>query len=208
MIRTVQLHGELQSRFGGPFLLDVATAQEAVRALVRQLKGFRSHLAGGDYRLIRGPIGGGKAVRADALAMRLGASTEFHIVPVLAGSASSGVLGEIITGLALVASALIAPELLGAELAASTAVATVTKAVFAIGVTMTLSGVAHLISPTPKTDDRDNKDSFLFSGQINTTAQGGPVPTVYGQFLVGSVVVSAGVETQEFLGSVPSLVAL
>jgi predicted phage tail protein len=41
----------------------------------------------------------------------------------------------------------------------------------------------------------DPRKSYSFSGIQNTSRQGVPVPIVYGETLVGSVVISAGIDT-------------
>lgn len=41
------------------------------------------------------------------------------------------------------------------------------------------------------------RESFSFSGIQNTTRQGVPIPVVYGETIVGSVVISAGIDTEQ-----------
>jgi predicted phage tail protein len=41
----------------------------------------------------------------------------------------------------------------------------------------------------------DPRKSYSFSGIQNTSRQGVPVPIVYGETVVGSVVISAGIDT-------------
>jgi hypothetical protein len=54
--------------------------------------------------------------------------------------------------------------------------------------------------PTPNantqdsTDEGDPRKSFSFSGIQNVSRAGVPVPVVYGETLVGSVVISAGID--------------
>ena len=62
---------------------------------------------------------------------------------------------------------------------------------------MTLSGIAGLLTPTPKTPEQteDPRESFNFSGITNSSAPGVPVPIVLGRTITGSVVVSAGIDT-------------
>jgi predicted phage tail protein len=43
--------------------------------------------------------------------------------------------------------------------------------------------------------EKDPRKSYSFSGIQQTSRQGTPVPIVYGETLVGSVVISAGVDT-------------
>jgi predicted phage tail protein len=114
------------------------------------------------------------------------------IVPVVAGA---GALGRILIGALLIAGAFFTGGatigLLG--LAAPVAVSTVLAGV---GITLILGGVAQLLTPTPKIsqDEGDPRKSFSFSGIQNTSRAGVPVPVVYGETLVGSVVISAGID--------------
>jgi predicted phage tail protein len=69
-----------------------------------------------------------------------------------------------------------------------------------LGASLVLGGVAQLLSPVPKlpqgSDSPDDpRRSFSFSGIQQTSRQGVPVPVVYGEMLVGSVVISAGIDT-------------
>jgi predicted phage tail protein len=82
--------------------------------------------------------------------------------------------------------------------------------VFGVGVSLVLGGVAQLLTPVPKigptpnatgsNTDQDPRKSYSFSGIQQTSRQGVPVPVVYGETLVGSVVISAGVDTVQVAG--------
>jgi predicted phage tail protein len=74
-----------------------------------------------------------------------------------------------------------------------------------IGASLILGGVSQLITPTPRlslgTDSpNDPRKSYSFSGIQNTSRQGTPVPIVYGETLVGSIVISAGTDTVQVTG--------
>ena len=67
---------------------------------------------------------------------------------------------------------------------------------------MVLGGVVQLLSPQQSYDSAssvspENKPSYNFNGPVNTTAQGHPVPLCYGRMIVGSAVISAGLETRQ-----------
>ena len=71
-----------------------------------------------------------------------------------------------------------------------------------LGAALTLYGVAGLIAPTPEIPQgpdtvQDPRKSFSFSGVQNTSRGGTPVPIVYGKTLTGSVVISAGIDTEQ-----------
>jgi predicted phage tail protein len=76
-----------------------------------------------------------------------------------------------------------------------------------VGASLVLGGVAQLLTPVPKVPqgaasntDQDPRKSYSFSGIQQTSRQGVPVPVVYGETLVGSVVISAGVDTVQVAG--------
>jgi predicted phage tail protein len=69
-----------------------------------------------------------------------------------------------------------------------------------LGATMILTGVAQLISPQPTMSPLERGreaarlESFSFSGIVNTSQQGLPVPIIYGRAFAGSAVISAGLD--------------
>ena len=193
MLRKIKLYGKL-AKFVGHRILeaDVATAAEAVRFLVANWPELERHMNDQHYRVSIGTY--------DLVVEELhhpAGQKEIKIVPVVAGA--GGATGRIIVGALLIAGAFFTGGatigLLG--LAAPIAVSTVLAGV---GITLVLGGVAQLLTPTPKvpqgSDGQDDpRKSYSFSGIQNTSRQGVPVPIVYGETLVGSVVISAGIDT-------------
>jgi predicted phage tail protein len=99
-------------------------------------------------------------------------------------------VARIIAGIALVAIGLFVPGIgaLGVQI------------LVGVGASLVLGGVAQLLTPTPRVaqgaDTQDDpRKSYSFSGIQNTSRQGVPVPIVYGETVVGSVVISAGIDT-------------
>jgi predicted phage tail protein len=194
MLRKIKLYGRL-AKFVGQrvFEADVASAAEAVRFLLVNFPQLEKHMANQHYRVSVGRY----ALTAEELQDPAG-QQEIKIVPVLTGA---GATGRIIVGALLIAGAFFTGGatigLLG--LAAPVAVSTVLAG---IGVSLVLGGVAQLLTPTPKInapgtpqDNNDPRKSYSFSGIQQTSRQGVPVPIVYGETVVGSVVVSAGIDT-------------
>lgn len=203
-MNTVFLHGELQ-KFGGPYRLDISSPVEAVRALGTQLPGFYQELEAGEYRVLRGQLELGE----ESLGIGLSDGVEVHIVPVIAGAKSGGV-GKAILGTAIVAAAIaLAPATAGGSLAGLGATAFsvggygVTYGAIALfGTALALQGVSQMLSPTPATDnyndrEKDDKNSFVFNGAANVVEQGQPIPLVYGRFRVGSIVASSGLSAED-----------
>jgi predicted phage tail protein len=188
MLRKIKLYGKLAKFIGHRVLeADVATAAEAVRFLVANWPELEAHMNDQHYRVSIGTYD----IDLEELHHPAGAAP-ISFVPVVAGA---GAVGRILIGVALIAAAFFTGGatigLLG--LAAPVAVSTVLAGV---GITLILGGVAQLLTPTPKIskDEGDPRKSFSFSGIQNTNRAGVPVPVVYGETLVGSVVISAGID--------------
>jgi predicted phage tail protein len=70
-----------------------------------------------------------------------------------------------------------------------------------IGYGMIVGGVVQMLTPVPKgTKNKsvDNEPSYVFNGAVNTQAQGNPVPLLYGRMIVGSAVISAGINAESY----------
>lgn len=69
------------------------------------------------------------------------------------------------------------------------------------GIAMIAGGVVQLLTPVPKgTKNKSvaNEPSYSFNGAVNTQAQGNPVPLLYGRMIVGSAVISAGINAEDY----------
>lgn len=210
MLRTIVLHGALAAQFGPSFRLDVATPAEALRALTLQLKGFRQAIRNGHYRVTRYRRGRPFDCGEEMLRFPLGSASELHFVPVIAGAGSPSrgtSTGKVIAGAVLVAAAVTTAFVLGPAgintIIGSTpfTVGNVLSTVAVVGVGLALSGIAGLLTKQPQLDE-----SFMFGGDLNVTAQGGPVPLVCGgPIMAGSVTISAGLFTTALaVGSLPA----
>ena len=83
---------------------------------------------------------------------------------------------------------------------AGTAVMTgIGTALSAVGAGLVLSGVSEMLFPLPKPEmpEDDPRISFSFSGVQNTSRAGTAHPIVYGEVVTGSVVISAGIDTDQ-----------
>tara|TARA_R100000329_G_scaffold37484_1_gene35341 strand:- start:2371 stop:2907 length:537 start_codon:yes stop_codon:yes gene_type:complete len=79
---------------------------------------------------------------------------------------------------------------------------TVTTALVTTLVVAGLSLLADLLAPVPEDPATDPQvESFLTNQNANTTKAGGPAPLVFGECLVGSVVISAGADTVQVADS-------
>jgi len=188
MLRKIKLYGKLAKFIGHRVLeADVATAAEAVRFLLANWPELEAHMSDQHYRVSVGKYD----IDLEELHHPAGAAP-ISFVPVVAGA---GAVGRIIAGVALIAlSFLIIP------LGIAAAGAGIATAVGLAGASLLLGGIAQLLTPTPKVaqgvDKQDDpRKSYSFSGIQNTSRQGVPVPIVYGETIVGSVTISAGIDT-------------
>ena len=188
MLRKIRVYGKLAKFLKRRvFEADVANAAEAVRFLLANFPQLEPHMSDQYYRVSVGDY----SLTLDELQDPAGMQ-EIKIVPVIAGAGGDGLaIGQIIVGAALIAAAFIP----GLNAVVATVFAT-------LGTGLLLSGVSTLLTPTPQTPtgpdtEKDPRKSFSFSGIQQTSRQGVPVPIVYGETIVGSVVISVGVDTEK-----------
>ena len=192
MLRKIKLYGKLAKFIGHRVLeADVATAAEAVRFLLANWPELEAHMSDQHYRVSIGTYD----LELEELHHPAGAAP-ISFVPVVAGA---GAAGRIILGALLIIGAFFTGGATIGLLGLAAPVAVSSVLLFA-GATLLLGGVAQLLTPTPKVpqgvDQQDDpRKSYSFSGIQNTSRQGTPVPIVYGETLVGSVVISAGIDT-------------
>lgn len=205
MLRKVRLYGQLAEFVGRKVIeADLSSAAEAVRMLIANFPQLDRHMADQHYKVL---VGDG-ALTLDDLHNPVG-QEEIKIVPVIVGA--GGNTGFILAGVALIAlsavtfggSAAFAGAFSATGIGAGAgATAGGSILLLKLGAALTLYGVAGLIAPTPEIPQgpdtiQDPRKSFSFSGVQNTSRGGTPVPIVYGKTLTGSVVISAGIDTEQ-----------
>ena len=186
MLRKIKLYGKLAKFIGHRVLeADVATAAEAVRFLLANWPEAEAHMNDQHYRVSIGTYD----IDLEELHHPAGAAP-ISFVPVVAGA---GAVGRILIGVALIAASIFIP---GSTAIFATTFGKISLSVGLFGASLVLGGIAQLLTPTPKIsqDEGDPRKSFSFSGIQNTSRAGVPVPVVYGETLVGSVVISAGID--------------
>lgn len=192
---TVILYGHLAEKFGRRrYRFAVKSAAEAIRALSSQIPGFRKYLSENSapgYHVVVGK----EDKDETQLHEPLGREKTLKIIPAVAGA--SGGWGKVIVGAVLVAVGYAITAASGGSLA------WLGGAVSNIGLGMMITGAAELLFAPPKprppgsTESANNQPSFAFDGAVNTAAQGNPVPLCYGELIVGSQVVSAGLSVEQ-----------
>ena len=206
MLRKVKMYGELAEFVGHKELEAVVkNPAEAIRFLVTNFPKLEPYMANKYYQVLVGK----EDVDKEDLHNPIG-QDDIHIVPVIAG-AGGGAGRQILIGAALIGASFLFPGaglfgttgLFGAGAAGTAGTAlTLTKigtALSAIGAGLILNGVSEMLFPLPKPDmpEDDPRISFSFSGVQNTSRAGTAHPIVYGEVVTGSVVISAGIDTDQ-----------
>jgi predicted phage tail protein len=193
-MRTIYLYGELATKFTDRIDLVVDSIPETISALRANFKGFEQFLL--EYKpgfFIRT---GNIDRDVNSISLPLRDSDDIHIVPAIAGSGKAGliIVGALllfVPGVQVVAGGLL-EGVLGSSLAASV--------VTNIGMALLMSGISALLFPVPKSkgpsEAANNTPNTYFNGAINTIQQGQPVPVGYGELIVGSSVISAGITVE------------
>ena len=194
MLRTIKVYGSLAKFLGQRvFRAAVDTPLEAVSFLRANFDGLAAHMAGYDYKVLTGVLELQAGSNPEQLGFPIAADEAISIVPVIGGAGGRGV-GSILAGVALVGFSLAFPGI-GAAIGGA--------AMTSIGLTgagLILSGVAQMLTPVPELPSSDldpASNPLSFGGIQNTSRQGTSVPVVYGETLVGSVVISSGINTKD-----------
>ena len=195
------MYGELAEFVGHKELEAVVkNPAEAIRFLVTNFPKLEAYMANKYYQVLVGK----EDVDKEDLHNPIG-QDDIHIVPVISG-AGGGAGRQILFGAALIGASFLFP---GAGMFGTTSVfgssvtttfaAKIGTAISAIGAGMVLNGVSEMLFPLPKPDmpEDDPRISFSFSGVQNTSRAGTAHPIVYGEVITGSVVISAGIDTNQ-----------
>jgi|TARA_R100000027_G_scaffold14883_2_gene10694 predicted phage tail protein len=192
MLTTIKVYGSLAKFLGQRvFRAAVDTPLEAVSFLRANFEGLAAHMAGHDYKVLTGTLELQAGSNPEQLGYPVGMDEAISIVPVVGGAGGQGT-GAILAGAALVAASLLipGPQFLGYSM----------LSVGLAGGSLILSGVAQMLTPVPELSGSDldpASNPASFSGIQNVDRQGVAVPVVYGETLVGSVVISSGINTQD-----------
>ena len=197
MLKKVKLYGELADFVGHKeFDVVINSTADAIKFLVTNFPQLEGHMNDRYYKVIVNDYDIGE----DELHHPIG-SEGVSIVPVISGS--GGNFGKIFLGALLIGGAFMFGGLtfaggFGKSLAAANGF---TKAAFGIGSALVLSGVSDMLFPMPQfkefSNEEDPRISFSFSGVQNTDRAGTSIPLCYGEIVTGSVVISAGIDTQQ-----------
>ncbi|GAA5104555.1 tail assembly protein [Orbus sasakiae] len=188
----IKFYGNLK-QYGDKYKISADTAAEALNCLYIQVKGLKQDIMNGYFRVRVNKKDISEKTVQFGLRSKIPQDAVIHIVPATTGAKNGGVFQVIAGAVLFVAGAVISYVSVG------------TLAQFGVsmmfaGAGMMLGGVAQMLTKTPKLDHslgESGKKSTSFSSLSNTIAQGAPIPLIYGQVMVGSKVLSQGLETMD-----------
>jgi len=208
MLSKIKVYGRL-ARFLGErtFEAEISSPTEAFKFLLANFPSLESHMMEQNYCVKVGDY----EISETELDTPTG-SQEIKIVPVVMGARKG--IGRFLLGAVLIGAVVVTGGAAGVGFGASgglgfglKAGATATlgtsllSAAGNLGIYLALSGAAEMISPTPSPDSAsDDPASFTFNGIQNTIRAGVAIPVVYGEIFTGSLVVSGGIDTDDFSG--------
>ena len=186
-LRTIRLYGRLGTQFGRVHRLAVNSTAEAVRALCVLVPGFEAAMAASAGSGVAYACFVGKRnLREDELAHPVG-DNDIRIAPVATGGKRAGLFQTILGAAMIVVGVFTSPYDGGTLLQ--------------LGIAVTAGGVVQMLSPQQRSlsskDRPENGASYNFNGPINTSAQGNPVPLLYGRQIIGSATISAGIFSED-----------
>lgn len=193
-MKVVKVYGALRKRLGGRcrFEFHADTPAQALKALCVNFPGLERWLIDreGEGIGFRVTVGREKVTNDNAgdLALPWSEREVFSITPVVCGAGDG--FGQVLAGIGLIALSFVVPF-------ASTILLNV-------GTALVLGGIAQMISPQPDLGFNNGKEaarleSFTFSGIVNTSKQGLPVPIAYGRVYTGSAVISSGLDVDQLV---------
>ena len=192
MMTEIVLSGPMARKFGRLHTkdLDVPSVAEAMQALFNTVDGFKAWMEKNQdkgFHVFIDDRNIGEPQIKD-----LCPGSKIRLSPAYRGAKNAGVFQIILGAVLIVAGVLVTGLSYGWA-------APVGNAMIGMGIGMVLGGVYQLINPPgnePK-DKPENTPSYLFSGPVNTSAQGRQVPILYGEAEVGSAVISAGITVDQ-----------
>ena len=191
MLKKLKVYGTLRKFLGqAEFEVDLNTPREAVSFLKCNFDGVEEHMARQHYTIQCGTT----VITEDLLNMST--QDDIKIIPIVHGNFLPFIFG---------AGALFASKAIAATAFASTFIGGIlTGALTSIGTSMLIDGVTSLLAPQQSNMSVSGQSSqdpaalaanYSFTGLTNISNAGVPVNLVYGEIMVGSIVVSNGVDT-------------
>ena len=207
MLSKIKVYGRL-ARFLGKrtFEAEISSPTDAFRFLLANFPSLESHMMEQNYCVKVGDY----EINETELDTPTG-SQEIKIVPVIMGARKG--IGRFLLGAVLIGAVVVTGGAAGVGFGASGGLgfglttgttglgASLLAAAGNFGIYLALSGAAQMLTPTEELGGAsDDPASFTFNGIQNTIRAGVAIPVVYGEIFTGSLVVSGGIDTDDFSG--------
>jgi predicted phage tail protein len=220
-MKVVKVYGALRKKLGQcRFEFYADTPAQALKALCVNFPGLDRWFVDreGDGMHFRVTVGREKITNAapEGLVLPWSEREVFSITPVVTGAGEG--FTNVLIGIGLIAVSFLLPgagafgttSIFGATAATAGtagALTTLATSLSLIGASLILTGVAQMISPQPELGFNTGKEaarleSFTFSGIVNTSKQGLPVPIAYGRVFTGSAVISSGLDVDQLRSNI------
>jgi len=203
MLTKLKLYGDLADFIGHKqFEVKVHSVAQAVSFLINNFPDAEAYMAKREYKVLVNEY----QIDENEIQHPIG-QQDISFVPVISGAGGS--FGRILTGAALIGASFLFPgagafgttSFFGKAAVAGGVLTKVGTAVSLIGAGMVLSGVSDMLFPVPKpkevSNPSDPRISFGFNGVQQSSRSGTTHPIVYGEIFTGSVVISAGIDTEQ-----------
>tara|TARA_R100001086_G_scaffold145614_2_gene76967 strand:+ start:1532 stop:2119 length:588 start_codon:yes stop_codon:yes gene_type:complete len=194
MLKKIKVYGTLRKFLGqAEFEVDLNTPREAISFLACNFEGVKEHMAEQFYTIQVGE----RKITEDLLNFQT--QDDIKIIPIVHGNFFPILLGGVLTALGS-----------GSTILGLTLGSMVAPIALSIGTSMLIDGVTSMLSPPQNNLSPTGQDSldpaalasnYSFTGLTNISRAGVPVNLVYGEILVGSIVVSNGVDTVQVEGN-------
>jgi len=204
MLRTVKVYGHLAEHCGqSVFEALVRVPADAIKFLLCNFPELRGLMRDGYYKVAVGKFDLELSDKPEQLHFPLADCDVVKVIPVVSGAGGRG-LGSILAGAALIGLSLALPGggmfggtvfgALGGPTANAAFLTTVGTVTSQVGAALVLGGIAQMLTPVPDMPDGGGgpAENFAFQSIENVSTEGVPVPVVYGEMIVGSVVISTG----------------
>lgn len=194
MLRKIKLYGELAKFLGQKtFEAEVHNAAQAIKFLIVNFPQLEKHMGDRHYKVLVGNW----EIKEEEIHYPNG-QEEIKIIPIVGGEGGRG-LGRFLVGAILIGVAIANPFGAAAIGTFGGTPIAISQIVGTIGASLAFQGLAQMLTPVPeiKEQEQDPRLSFNFSGIQNTSRAGVPVPVIYGETMVGSVVISASIENEQ-----------
>ena len=203
MLTKLKLYGDLADFIGHKqFEVKVHSVAQAVSFLINNFPDAEAYMANRQYKVLVNKY----EIDETEIQHPIG-QQDISFVPVISGA--GGGFGRVLTGAALIGASFLFPgagafgttSFFGKAAVAGGVLTKVGTAVSLIGAGMVLSGVSEMLFPVPRPKDISNPSdpriSFGFNGIQQSSRAGTTHPIVYGEIFTGSVVISAGIDTEQ-----------